>query len=721
MEPGQDAATNTGAPGGPPLLEPDRDQLEIFINALFRYAGTQGFVSLRAFLEGENKKFRFSPTSLAGGLTFLIDVAEDDAGRAANYPKPVVFCPPIAVFSTKDTARERDIAHGLALSVELDEHPQLAREQLEQLLGPATIVVRSGGMWTDPSTGKACDRLHLHWRLAKPAQGPDLAKLKQARDWAARFVGGDPSNKPVCHPIRWPGSWHRKATPRLCEIETANPDAQIELNAALAALISVAPAQSTGNGQSDPGASGSDWADLVGAIIAGKNLHASLTPLAMKMLRAGMMDAATVRLMRGILEASGADHDERWRSRWDDIPRAVSTARAKLDQQQQQTNTDAETAVHWHGDVDPRESRRWLIEDLIPEVGKGLVAGQWGTYKTFTVLEIAYCVMTGTPFLGFEIERPGGVLFIALEGQSEVAIRLQGLIDHKGAGKPRRAPFAWVETCPPLLAANAVDELAKIVDQVARKLRADFDLPLVLVVIDTVVIAAGYTKDGADNDTATTNAVLLTMARLAVKAGCFVFGVDHFGKNADVGTRGASVKEGNADVILALLGEKAVTGQVSNCRLAVRKRRSGEQGMEFPFTPRPAEMGVNQRGKKQTTLVLDWGASTAPQGAKAKDDWGKGKGIKVLRRIIMSMLVDQGIDLKPWADGPTVRALKMERVKAEFLKGYYVDGDTEAARTHAKRTAFQRTIDSAADKDVITVREIGGEDFVWLTRRREAP
>ena len=91
-------------------LEPSRDQLEIFVEALFRYAGGQGFISLRSFYENDSvKPFRITPTSLAGGLPFLIDVAEDDARRAANCPKPVVFCPPIAVFANKDHAREQDV------------------------------------------------------------------------------------------------------------------------------------------------------------------------------------------------------------------------------------------------------------------------------------------------------------------------------------------------------------------------------------------------------------------------------------------------------------------------------------------------------------------------------------------------------------------------------------------------------------------------------------
>jgi hypothetical protein len=30
-------------------LEPDRDQIEIFVNAVFRYAGSKGFVAVRSF------------------------------------------------------------------------------------------------------------------------------------------------------------------------------------------------------------------------------------------------------------------------------------------------------------------------------------------------------------------------------------------------------------------------------------------------------------------------------------------------------------------------------------------------------------------------------------------------------------------------------------------------------------------------------------------------
>ena len=55
------------------------------------------------------------------------------------------------------------------------------------------------------------------------------------------------------HCLRWPGSWHRKGEPRLCEIFTVNPDAEIDLDTALTALQAAAPPA--------PQAQFQDWID----------------------------------------------------------------------------------------------------------------------------------------------------------------------------------------------------------------------------------------------------------------------------------------------------------------------------------------------------------------------------------------------------------------------------------------------------------------------------
>ena len=76
----------------------------------------------------------------------------------------------------------------------------------------------------------------------------------------------------------------------------------------------------------------------------------------------------------------------------------------------------------------------------------------------------------------------------------------------------------------------------------------------------------------------------------------FVFGIDHFGKVIETGTRGSSAKEGAVDTIIAALGDRAVSGEVKNTRLAMRKQRDGLSGFEIPYTPRTIVTGEDEDG-----------------------------------------------------------------------------------------------------------------------------
>ena len=94
---------------------------------------------------------------------------------------------------------------------------------------------------------------------------------------------------------------------------------------------------------------------------------------------------------------------------------------------------------------------------------------------------------------------------------------------------------------------------------------------------------------------------------VAQAIGCFVLGVDHFGKDIQAGTRGASAKESSGDVVLACLGDKELNGSVTDTRLAVRKNRGGRQGEEFPFSLRMVEAPEpDEDGDPVTTKVVDW-------------------------------------------------------------------------------------------------------------------
>jgi hypothetical protein len=400
-------------------LEPNRDQIEVFVDAVFRRVTSQGFVSLRSFYEGdEEDPFRITAVAFHGDrrFHFLVDQAEHNARSAAQADKAVVFCPPLAIFNNRNKAREEDILEGPVLSVECDQYPQRARQILEQLLGPATVVVISGGIWINGGAA-AEDKLHLHWRLKVPASGKDnLAKLKQARALACNLVGGDATNKSVCHPIRWPGSWHRKAEPRLCAIETVWADVEIDLDAALAALIAASPNEPKDDPSPGPG-DPSEWDELVANIISGKSYHGPLVSLGARCVGAGMVDGQTVKLLRSIMLASPAPHDPRWQARYDDIPRIVRSAREKYDKPKDPAQAPALAFVDmspW--DTVSAPSRRWAVENRIPLRQPTLFSGEGATGKSIIALQLAVAHVLGKDWLG-SLPEPGPAIYFGAEDE----------------------------------------------------------------------------------------------------------------------------------------------------------------------------------------------------------------------------------------------------------------------------------------------------------------
>jgi hypothetical protein len=137
------------------------------------------------------------------------------------------------------------------LSVECDSHATAGLKKLTSVLRvPPTAIVASGGLWKNEA-GRPEAKLHLHWRLVEPTRdAADHEKLTEARALAAELVGADKSATSIVHPLRWPGSWHRKTnTPRIARLKT-NPDSEIELGEALERLREACPpkAHAAGNG-----------------------------------------------------------------------------------------------------------------------------------------------------------------------------------------------------------------------------------------------------------------------------------------------------------------------------------------------------------------------------------------------------------------------------------------------------------------------------------------
>jgi hypothetical protein len=180
-----------------------------------------------------------------------------------------------------------------------------------------------------------------------------------------------------------------------------------------------------------------------------------------------------------------AARDQRFRDRYFDIIRAVDSAREKFGEAEAAPTpevppVEGEVRAHGfacvlrrHGEV-AATVRKWLVTDMLPETGTVLIAGQWGTYKTFLAMDLAAAVMAGDQIVTSAIVQRRGVLLLATEGQNEVEVRLTAA--WRAHGGSAYAPFLWTDRSPRLLdRAKAGKILVSVIRAADAKLKKDFD------------------------------------------------------------------------------------------------------------------------------------------------------------------------------------------------------------------------------------------------------
>ena len=408
----------------------------------------------------------------------------------------------------------------------------------------------------------------------------------------------------------------------------------------------------------------------------------------------------------------------------DDIDDDLGVGDDELDDDEEPPQQDPNLPrLYAHGDPDPRPLKAWLIKHLMPAVGHGLLSGQWGAGKTFMVFDLAAALATGQPFVGHTVKRQCGTLLIAAEGGDEVRLRLDAVVREK-CGNTSTAPFLWYEAAPLLLDKGAAKTLIAMARQAEASLITRFGLPLGLIVIDTIAACAGYRRAGDENDNAIGQAIMNVLKAVAQEIKCVVLGVDHFGKDQMAGTRGAYAKESSGDVVLVCLGEKQLSGAVTNTRLAVRKHRGGRQGQEHAFQLRVVEAPEkDEDGDPITTMVIDWlpagaGAAGAPS---EPDTWAQPRrqdqrtAVLRLKRVLMTILAEQGVDLPIPLDGPTVRMVDQELVRKDFYASTPAEG-TPKQKRQFRYAQFKRALDWAEQEQLIAIGEIREVTYIWLTR-----
>lgn len=325
---------------------------------------------------------------------------------------------------------------------------------------------------------------------------------------------------------------------------------------------------------------------LTANIIRGEALHDSLNMVAASMVASGAKGGAIVNLLRGLMDASLAPKDDRWLSRYNDIPRSVSTAQEKFRPAPPPTTIDAETgeiipdkplftAVHeLLGAIKPID---WLVDGYLEADALGMLYGPSGGGKSFVAVSLACSIATGTPWFGCKVKQ-GAVFYIAGEGHQGLARRFAAWSKSTGVPITKDTPLFKSNRAVLMLDADAAEKLKA---EVKRLVRETGYVPS-FIVIDTLARNFG---DGDENKQQDANKFIEAMDELRREFGCHVETVHHSGHDSDR-ARGSSVLKAAMDQ------ELWVKGSNGRLELQVTKMKDAEMPANRQFKITQLGLGI---------------------------------------------------------------------------------------------------------------------------------
>lgn len=215
-------------------LEPDRAQIEAFLDVVFDYC--DGLIPVRSFVE-KGQGLEGKPNNIwidaDGSAPEKLVTFANWAGRegAAVYVIP-------GTVAESGQAKSADVTAMQAIVVDIDTGDVGGKlAYLTQHLGEPSLVVESGGR-----TAEGAQKLHVWWKLSEPATGSDVEQVCALRGTIASKVAGDTHFRSAHQPIRVPGTiYHKGGNQRLVQILRHKSGHEVDL-AAIAEAVSAMPA-----------------------------------------------------------------------------------------------------------------------------------------------------------------------------------------------------------------------------------------------------------------------------------------------------------------------------------------------------------------------------------------------------------------------------------------------------------------------------------------------
>lgn len=262
----------------------------------------------------------------------------------------------------------------------------------------------------------------------------------------------------------------------------------------------------------------------------------------------------------------------------------------------------------------------WLIEGLIPNRAVGFAYGASQDLKTFTLVQMSYCLSVGMPFGSLGVKK-GKVIYVAGESPASIPRRLRAVEDKNGV--PLHGNLLVVKKPVNLSEPDQYAELEKVIVEFNNATPGE----VVLVVIDTFSqCSAGIDENNAGDIAKYINAC----TRLANEYSLTVLNVHHTGKSGDY--RGSSAIFGNVDFVLSTRRYKS--SGVLATDLAVEKSKDSSTDLAYRVGFEVVSLGLEDNmGNEITSLVVE---SIEPTKVSKKNVSADLKGQQLLHEIFMS-------------------------------------------------------------------------------------
>jgi hypothetical protein len=275
----------------------------------------------------------------------------------------------------------------------------------------------------------------------------------------------------------------------------------------------------------------------------------------------------------------------------------------------------------------------WLVEDVIPLNEISMAFGDSGTGKSFDMFDMAMCIARGIKFNGHNVER-GLVIYVAAEaGKGFAKRKIAYAIQHQ-LEPSEPLPFVLL-TKRPNFFQDDNDALA-LAEEITA-IRRSYDLPLVLIVVDTMsAITQGMDEISGKDQSIVRKRLLL----LQEKFGASVCVVHHKPKNGSSPRgHGSITADIETTIEFETVGDRRTDLGKTIHRATVRKQREGKTGISWEFTLPVIEVGRNKWGNPETSCVA---VPHATNTARSAVGFHATDNEKLFLRALFDALADHG-------------------------------------------------------------------------------